>query len=154
MKQQSQQCWVALIGGATFGAGLTLSGMTQPAKVIGFLDVTGNWDPSLAFVMAGAVFVHYFAYRNIRTRTRPLLAERFSIPVPSDVDRRLLAGAALFGVGWGLVGYCPGPALTSLVTGGLEAWVFVICMIVGMGLTTLIQRLATERGPPLAGKSM
>jgi uncharacterized membrane protein YedE/YeeE len=97
--------------------------------------------------------VHYFAYRSIRTRTRPLLTERFSIPVPRDVDRRVLAGAALFGVGWGLAGYCPGPAITSIVTGSLQAGLFVACMALGMGLTAIVQRRDTEGSAPLPRES-
>lgn len=153
MRRPNQEWWIALVGGTTFGAGLALSGMTQPAKVIGFLDLTGNWDPSLACVMAGAVSVHYLAYRSIRSRSRPLFTKRFSIPVPRDVDRRLLAGAALFGVGWGLCGYCPGPAITSLVAGSPQAWLFVACMILGMGAAALVQRRDTARSASLSGPS-
>lgn len=123
---------VAAIAGAMFGAGLLLSGMTRPDKVLGFLDVTGRWDPSLAFVMIGAIGVHAVAYRLIRLRPSPLLDARFHWPPDSGVDRRLLAGAAVFGIGWGLAGFCPGPALVAAATGATSALVFVAAMLAGM----------------------
>ena len=103
--------------GLIFAIGLGLAGMTQPAKVIGFLDLTGAWDPSLAFVMGGAVLVGLIAFPLILARRRPWLGGRFALPERNDIDAPLVAGAALFGMGWGLSGYCPGPALVSLVTG-------------------------------------
>lgn len=123
---------VAGLAGAMFGVGLLLSGMTRPDKVLGFLDVTGRWDPSLAFVMVGAIGVHAIAYRLIRRRPSPLLDTRFHWPPDHGLDRRLLAGAALFGVGWGLAGFCPGPALVAAATGASSALVFVTAMIAGM----------------------
>ena len=123
---------VAAIAGAMFGAGLLLSGMTRPDKVLGFLDVTGRWDPSLAFVMVGAIGVHAIAYRLIRRRPSPLLDTRFHWPADTAIDRRLLAGAAVFGVGWGLAGFCPGPALVAAATGASSALVFVGAMFAGM----------------------
>jgi hypothetical protein len=123
---------VAAIAGAMFGAGLLLAGMTRPEKVLGFLDVTGRWDPSLAFVMVGAIGVHAIAYRLIRRRPSPLLDTRFHWPTETGIDGRLLAGAALFGVGWGLAGFCPGPALVAAATGASSALVFVGAMIAGM----------------------
>lgn len=122
----------ALAAGALFALGLGISGMTQPAKVLGFLDVTGRWDPTLAFVMVGAVAVHFVLYRLIRKRRAPLFDSRFDVPTRRDVDLRLVAGAALFGVGWGLSGQCPGPALTNLATGAWTALVFVAAMALGM----------------------
>jgi hypothetical protein len=124
----------AFIAGLLFAAGLGVGGMTQPAKVFGFLDVAGNWDPSLAFVMLGAIAVHATAVRAILRRRAPLFAGRFALPTRRDVDARLVAGAALFGAGWGLVGYCPGPAVTALGGGSPAAAVFVPAMVAGMWL--------------------
>jgi uncharacterized membrane protein YedE/YeeE len=122
----------AFVIGLVFAAGLVIAGMTTPAKVIGFLDVGGAWDGSLAFVMVGAIAVFLPVFRLSRRRARPLLADRFDSPVPAPIDARLLGGAALFGVGWGLGGYCPGPALASLLGGGLSALVFVAAMMLGI----------------------
>ncbi len=104
---------VGLVSGLLFGAGLVLSGMTRPDKVIGFLDLTGDWDPSLAFVMVGAIGVFAFAAWAARRQTRPVWAPSFQWPTRKDIDARLLLGSALFGLGWGLAGYCPGPAPTA-----------------------------------------
>jgi uncharacterized membrane protein YedE/YeeE len=128
----------AFVAGALFAVGLGVGGMTQPARVLAFLDVAGSWDPSLAFVMAGAVGVYAAAFRLIRRRQRPVLSDAFAIPATRDVDVRLLAGAALFGIGWGLAGYCPGPGIVSLVTGRAEVLVFVIAMLAGMGIADTI----------------
>ncbi len=125
---------VALFSGALFGLGLAVSGMVDPAKVIGFLDVAGNWDPTLAFVMGGALLVAIPAFRLISRRPRPVLADDFALPTKKDVDARLLGGAALFGVGWGLAGFCPGPSVTALVTGLAPVFAFVAAMIAGMAL--------------------
>jgi uncharacterized protein len=103
---------LSFISGIVFALGLGISGMTRPVKVIGFLDFTGHWDPSLAFVMIGAITIYFVAYRLIRTRSAPVLIEKFSIPQRTDIDRNLVVGAAVFGAGWGLSGFCPGPALT------------------------------------------
>jgi uncharacterized membrane protein YedE/YeeE len=124
----------ALGGGLVFGVGLGLSGMTQPAKVIAFLDIFGAWDPSLMFVMMGAILVHFVLGRWIRRRETPLLAARFHLPTATRVDMPLLAGAAVFGLGWGLGGYCPGPAIVSLGSGAVPAFIFVGAMALGMGL--------------------
>jgi uncharacterized membrane protein YedE/YeeE len=118
--------------GLLFGLGLLVSGMTDPAKVLAFLDVTGRWDPSLAFVMAGAVAVSATGYFVARRRGRPLLASRLEIPTRRDLDPRLIAGAAVFGLGWGLAGLCPGPALTLLTVAPAQAVTFVVAMVVGM----------------------
>jgi uncharacterized membrane protein YedE/YeeE len=123
---------IVLIVGFLFGAGLAVSGMTQPQKVIGFLDLFGSWDPSLAFVMIGAIGVHMIAFRLIKKRTSPLLADQFRLPQVRGLDFKLLAGAALFGIGWGLGGYCPGPALTSLVSLQATPFVLVGTMAAGM----------------------
>ncbi|MEL6342112.1 MAG: DUF6691 family protein [Myxococcota bacterium] len=126
--------------GLLFSLGLAISGMTRPDKVIGFLDVTGSWDPSLAFVMIGAIGVHFFAYRLLPRMRSPVFAERFALPTRQDIDGRLIAGAILFGMGWGIGGFCPGPAIVS-VTGGLFAVLpFIAAMVVGMGLFEIWDR--------------
>ena len=118
--------------GALFAGGLALSGMTQPAKVVGFLDVAGDWDPSLALVMVGAIAVYWLAYTRVKVLEAPVFASRFSLPDNKDIDRRLLVGSAMFGVGWGISGYCPGPALVSLTSGTPQSWIFCSAMVVGM----------------------
>ncbi len=125
---------VALFAGALFGLGLAVSGMMNPAKVIGFLDVAGEWDPTLAFVMGGALLVTIPAFRLTLKRSRPLLADGFVLPTRDTLDARLLGGAALFGVGWGLSGFCPGPAVAALTTGLAPVFVFVAAMLAGMAL--------------------
>jgi len=125
---------VALFSGVLFGLGLVVSGMVNPAKVLGFLDVAGDWDPTLAFVMGGALLVAVPAFRVILKRPRPVLAEEFDLPAKKDLDARLLAGSALFGVGWGLAGFCPGPAVTALASGLAPVFVFVAAMVAGMAL--------------------
>lgn len=136
---------VAGLSGLLFGAGLQLAGMTRPGKVVGFLDVAGDWDPSLAFVMAGAIAVHVLAYRLVPSLPSPLLGGRWGIPTRRDVDGRLIAGAVLFGSGWGLAGYCPGPALTSLATGTAEALIVVGAMIAGMAGHQVVERALLSR---------
>ena len=131
----------AFASGLLFGAGLIVSQMSNPAKVIGFLDLTGNWDPSLAFVMAGALVVFGVAYWSSRKRRAPLLSPQFATATPGDVDRPLVAGSLVFGVGWGLSGFCPGPAVVSSAFGDWRVWVFVAAMIVGM----LVYRLRPGR---------
>jgi uncharacterized protein len=123
---------LAVAAGALFGLGLGVSGMTRPEKVLGFLDVTGDWDPTLLLVMGGAVATHFWAYRWIRGRAAPRLADRYFVPAGNPLDVRLCIGALLFGVGWGLGGYCPGPAIVSLATGSLSVLVFVSAMLAGM----------------------
>ncbi len=118
--------------GLLFGVGLLVSGMTDPNRVRGFLDVAGAWDPSLAFVMGGALLVHAAAYRWITRLGRPLLADRFHIPTRTSIDGRLVAGAAIFGVGWGLSGICPGPAVVNLGVGASGAAIFALAGVVGM----------------------
>jgi uncharacterized membrane protein YedE/YeeE len=125
---------VAFVAGALFGLGLTVSRMIDPAKVLGFLDVAGNWDPSLALVMVGALAVMAIAYRVAGTRTGPMFAGTFRIPTRRDVDGRLVTGAIIFGIGWGLVGFCPGPAISGLALGRYEVYVFVLAMLAGMTL--------------------
>lgn len=123
-----------LLVGVIFGAGLALSDMVNPARVQAFLDVAGAWDPTLAFVMGAALVPSAIAYLIRRRMTRPLLGDRFSIPDSRQLDRPLLIGAAMFGVGWGLVGFCPGPAVAGLVLGAWQPWLFVVAMLAGMML--------------------
>ena len=128
------RAWIAFAAGLLFGLGLSLGGMTQPAVVLGFLDIFGAWDPRLVFVMAGAVLTTAVGYRLVLRRTRPLLAERFQWPTSRRIDARLVGGAALFGIGWGIAGYCPGPALASLGAGVPALLVLVACMLAGWWL--------------------
>jgi uncharacterized membrane protein YedE/YeeE len=123
----------AFFCGLIFAVGLGVAGMTRPGKVIGFLDVAGQWDPTLMFVMGGAVLLGLVTFSWVLKRQTPVLEERFILPEKTGVDPWLLSGAALFGLGWGLSGYCPGPALVSVVTGHVSVIVFVISMMVGLG---------------------
>lgn len=129
---------IALASGVLFALGLVVSGMTSPAKVTAFLDVTGAWNPALVFVMAGAIAVYTPIVRLVRGRRAPIFGDRFHWPTASGIDARLVVGSALFGVGWGLSGYCPGPALVSLGGGSLEVLVFVGAMLVGIAGTRLV----------------
>lgn len=128
----------AFFSGALFGVGLAISGMANPAKVIGFLDLAGDWDPTLIFVMGGALLVALIAFRFVLRRNQPVLDEGFSLPKRTDVDGRLLGGASLFGVGWGLSGFCPGPAVVALTTGLPAVFAFFAAMLAGMGLYGLV----------------
>ncbi|MFZ2298933.1 MAG: YeeE/YedE family protein [Burkholderiales bacterium RIFCSPLOWO2_12_FULL_64_99] len=125
---------VSLVAGVVFGLGLAVAEMTNPLKVLDFLDLAGNWDPSLAFVMGGAVMVTLVAFRFVLRRPVPLYGDRFHLPTLTQLDRKLLGGAALFGIGWGLAGYCPGPALATILSGNSETWLFVPAMLVGGAL--------------------
>jgi uncharacterized membrane protein YedE/YeeE len=131
---------LALLAGLVFGLGLILSGMTDPAKVIGFLDLAGNWDPSLGLVMGGAVLVGLVTFRFSARRTKAFLGDAMHIPTTRQIDRRLVLGGITFGVGWGLAGYCPGPALASLASGGFQALLFIAAMLAGMGLFALLEK--------------
>lgn len=132
--------FTALLAGLLFGIGLIISGMTNPAKIIGFLDLFGKWDPSLAFVMGGALLVGTIAFRFAGKRQRALLGNPINIPTRRDIDRRLVLGNLTFGIGWGLAGYCPGPAVASLATGGSKPWFFFVAMLAGMALFEIIER--------------
>ncbi|AZI38223.1 YeeE/YedE family protein [Caenibius tardaugens NBRC 16725] len=133
---------LALLTGILFGAGLAVSGMTNPVRVRGFLDVGGRWDPTLVFVMAAAVAVMMLAWRMQRRLLRPLLAEKFVLPTRKDIDLRLVAGAALFGVGWGIAGICPGPAFAMLALLPADATIFLVGLFAGMA----VFRLFSSRG--------
>jgi uncharacterized membrane protein YedE/YeeE len=130
----------ALFCGTLFGLGLTLAQMTNPEKVLGFLDVAGHWDPSLALVMAGALTTLALMQRLARRRPAPILASSFNEPKNARIDARLLTGAALFGIGWGLSGICPGPAIAALSHGRIEIYVFTAAMFAGMGLFQRLHR--------------
>ncbi|MEO5687649.1 MAG: YeeE/YedE family protein [Burkholderiaceae bacterium] len=136
---------LAFLAGLVFGLGLLLSGMADPAKVLGFLDLAGAWDPSLAFVMAGAIAAGVLAFALARRRTRSLLGDAMQLPTKTSIDRRLVAGSLLFGAGWGLAGFCPGPALVALGMGESKAIVFVVAMLAGMGLFELIEARRKRR---------
>jgi uncharacterized membrane protein YedE/YeeE len=139
---------VALAAGLLFGLGLTVSAMIDPAKVLGFLDVAGNWDPSLAFVMAGAIPVAALGFAIARRRGTPLVDATFRGPTATAVDGRLVLGAVLFGIGWGLAGYCPGPALAALGLGTPGTWLFVLAMLAGMALHEWLQSRPSGRAQP------
>lgn len=129
----------AFIVGLVFGIGLIVSGMSDPAKAQGFLDLAGKWDPSLAFVMAGAIVIGFFAFQIARKRTTTVLGGAMQIPTRNDIDAPLVLGSVVFGIGWGLGGFCPGPALVSLGSGRTEAWVFVLSMVAGMAFYEVIE---------------
>jgi uncharacterized membrane protein YedE/YeeE len=145
MKPNRAHHLAALGSGLLFGSGLLLSGMTNPQKVIGFLDPFGAFDASLIFVMAGAIAVHFSAYRWTKRRTAPLFAPKFLVPSRRDIDAKLLVGAALFGAGWGLGGYCPGPAVVSLPGGAAQTLVFVVAMLAGMFATAKLEAYSAKR---------
>lgn len=126
--------------GLLFGLALIVSGMGNPGKVLGFLDLAGNWDPSLAFVMGGAILVGLVAFQIARKRTQTFLGGALKLPAAKDFDKRLVLGSLTFGVGWGLAGYCPGPALVSLGSGEPKALIFVIAMLAGMGIYEVLNR--------------
>ncbi|MDJ0850385.1 MAG: YeeE/YedE family protein [Myxococcota bacterium] len=136
----------ALLAGTLFGAGLSISQMVDPDKVLGFLDLAGSWDPSLALVMAAALAVTAAGYRLAWRRERPLLAPRFELPTRRDLDARLLGGAVLFGLGWGIAGFCPGPALASIAGGEGSALVFVAALLVGAWAGRHVPPAGARRG--------
>ncbi len=140
-RHDSREPLTALVAGAIFGAGLLVSGMANPAKVQGFLDLAGAWDPSLAFVMAAAIAIGVAGFRIAGMRTYSMLGLPMRLPRATTIDRRLLAGSLLFGIGWGLAGFCPGPALVALTSGVPGAWIFVAAMAAGMFLFDLVLRL-------------
>lgn len=133
--------------GLLFGVGLILAGMTDPSKVLGFLDLAGLWDPSLAFVMGGAILVSLGAFALAKKRTTNFLGGAMHLPTSRDIDKRLVIGSLLFGAGWGLAGFCPGPALVSLGTGNPKAVVFVLAMLAGMALFEMLERRPATLAP-------
>ena len=135
---------MALLAGLLFGIGLIVSGMTNPAKVIGFLDLAGRWDPSLALVMGGAVSVAALAFRLAARRAASLLGEPMRLPAGGAIDRRLVLGSLGFGIGWGLAGFCPGPALASLASGSIKPLIFCAAMVAGMAIFNLLEWLRTK----------
>lgn len=136
------QLLMSLFAGLVFGLGLIVSGMTDPSNIIGFLDLAGSWNPSLAFVMGGAIAVGVPAFYFARTRSRAILGDPMRLPTAEHIDRRLLLGGLVFGVGWGLAGYCPGPALASLATGGSKPLIFTAAMLAGMAIFEIQNRLS------------
>jgi len=132
--------FTSLLAGLVFGIGLLVSGMANPAKVLGFLDLAGRWDPSLAFVMGGAVAVGFVAFLFAGRRTVSLIGLEMKLPTARHIDRRLVIGSTIFGIGWGIAGFCPGPALVALGMGQAKAIAFVVAMLLGMGLFELVER--------------
>jgi hypothetical protein len=141
----------AFFTGLVFGIGLIIAEMTNPAKILNFLDLAGSWDPSLAFVMGGAVVVTFVGYRMLKGRDRPILDTRFHWPGLRNIDARLVGGSAVFGIGWGMVGLCPGPALTMTGLGGTGLIIFLVAMTVGMIGVNIADRATGRR--PAAGAS-
>lgn len=131
--------FTSLIAGLIFGLGLILSGMANPSKIIGFLDITGQWDPSLLFVMVGALAISFFAFHYVSKRETTCLQQTVQLPNAKQIDQKLVIGSITFGMGWGIAGYCPGPALTSLLTGNLEPVIFVVAMLTGMGVHAWVE---------------
>ena len=139
--------FTSLLAGLLFGLGLIVSGMANPAKVLGFLDLAGHWDPSLAFVMAGAIAVGFFAFAVAGKRTRSFLGAEMKLSTARHIDRRLIVGGLLFGIGWGVAGFCPGPALVALGMGESKAVIFVAAMLAGMGVFELLERIKQSAKP-------
>lgn len=139
--------FTALLSGLIFGFGLILSGMANPAKVLGFLDLAGTWDPSLAFVMGGAILVGIAAFFIARKRTVSFLGGAMHLPTARDIDHRLITGSLVFGIGWGIAGFCPGPALVALGMGETKALVFVAAMLGGMAIFEIAESLFAGKAP-------
>ena len=139
--------FTSLLAGLVFGVGLIVSGMANPAKVLGFLDLTGAWDPSLALVMAGAIGISFFAFLFAKKRSRSLIGADMKLPTGRTIDRRLVIGSTLFGIGWGVAGFCPGPGLVALGMGEVKALIFVAAMLAGMAAFELLEnrRLTGQR---------
>ncbi|MGJ8596266.1 DUF6691 family protein [Sulfitobacter sp.] len=131
--------------GLIFGVGIAISGMANPAKVLNFFDISGTWDPSLAFVMGGALIVTFIGYRFVLKRPAPTFAETFQLPTRSDLDLPLIGGSAVFGVGWGIAGFCPGGALPALGTGRSEVFIFVAALLVGIIAAKALQAILSNR---------
>ena len=136
--------------GLIFGLGISLSGMANPAKVLNFFDIAGSWDPSLAFVMGGALIVTYFGYRFVLGRKAPVFAPACGVPTARQIDAKLIGGSAIFGIGWGIAGFCPGGALPALGTGRWEVFAFVAALIAGIFLAKLLQAIVRPQSQPTA----
>lgn len=134
--------------GLLFGVGLIVAGMTDPAKVLGFLDLAGSWDPSLAFVMGGGIMVGLGAFATAKKRTTAFFGGAMHLPNSTDIDKRLIGGGLLFGAGWGLAGFCPGPAIVSLGAGQPKAAVFVAAMLAGMAVFEIVERMQARKSAP------
>lgn len=139
------QILTAFITGLIFGLGLILSEMTNPAKIIGFLDIFGNWNPSLLLVMLGAITVAATFFHLTKNRQQSFFGQKIKLPKSSNVDHKLIIGSLIFGVGWGLAGYCPGPVLASVLQGGYQPLVFAISMLIGMGVFEVINQLGSKK---------
>jgi uncharacterized membrane protein YedE/YeeE len=144
VKENIMHVFMALIVGLLFGIGLIVSGMTDPSKVLGFLDLAGKWNPSLGFVMGGAILVGLVAFRFAGGRKTSLLGDPMRLPTAEHIDLRLVFGGLAFGIGWGLAGYCPGPALASLATGSTKPLIFSAALIAGMAIYELLERLPSR----------
>ena len=142
--------FTALLAGLVFGLGLIVSGMANPAKVLGFLDLTGAWDPSLALVMAGAIGISFFAFLFAKKRTLSLIGADMKLPAGRTIDRRLIIGSTLFGIGWGVAGFCPGPGLVALGMGEVKALIFVAAMLAGMVVFEFFERSRSTEQPAAA----
>jgi uncharacterized membrane protein YedE/YeeE len=138
------QIMTAFVTGLIFGLGLILSEMTNPAKIIGFLNIFGNWDPSLVLVMLGAITVTAVSFKLTKSRQQTFFGQQIKLPKSSNIDRRLITGSLIFGVGWGLVGYCPGPVLASVLLGGYQPLIFAISMLIGMGAFEVVNQLSSK----------
>ncbi|KIN73486.1 DUF6691 family protein [Sulfitobacter guttiformis] len=136
--------------GLIFGTGISISGMANPAKVINFFDIAGMWDPSLAFVMGGALLVTFIGYRIVLKRPSPLLQSSFEVPTRRDLDLSLIGGSAVFGIGWGIAGFCPGGALPALGTGRTEVFIFVAALVAGIFAAKKMQAMISDRAPAQA----
>lgn len=141
----NMQLLVSFISGITFAVGLSISGMTKPSKVQGFLDIFGQWDYSLAFVMVGGILVHTIAYLIKKKTSKPMLNPDYQVPNNKTIDKNLILGGVLFGMGWGLAGFCPGPGITALASGALEPLIFVVSMTVGMFAFDLFQKVQSKK---------
>lgn len=136
---------ISYLIGLVFGVGISISGMANPAKVLNFFDVAGTWDPSLAFVMGGALIVTFIGYRFVLKRPAPLLSDTFQLPTRSDFDLPLIGGSAVFGLGWGIAGFCPGGALPALGTGRVEVFIFCAALIAGIFAAKTLQAALANR---------
>jgi len=139
------QIMIAFVTGLIFGLGLILSGMTNPAKIIGFLDIFGDWDPALALVMIGALIVSATSFQLIKKNKKTYFGQQLNLPANNKIDHKLIIGSLIFGIGWGLAGYCPGPALVSVMHGGYQPVVFVLSMLAGMGIFEIFNKIGSKK---------